>query len=67
MAQGFGTKIDSFTYLVANSISIELINKIHLHLSTKFKCPNSYTCRSGKEDRVGGGTAILIKKEIKYS
>jgi exonuclease III len=33
----------------------------------KFNCPNYYTYRVDREDRPGGGTAILIKKGIKHS
>jgi hypothetical protein len=62
-----GQKIEFFTYLVPHSIFITLINNIHLHPSTKFNCPNLHACKSEKEDRLGGGTAIMIKKEIKYS
>jgi hypothetical protein len=56
-----------FYYLVANSISVALMNETHLYRSTKLKCPNFYTCRSEREDRLGESKAILIKKEIKYS
>jgi hypothetical protein len=60
-------KTEFFNYLEANNIAIALINETHLHPSMKFKCPNYYTYRTDRHDRPGGGTAILIKKEIKHS
>jgi exonuclease III len=60
-------KNEFFYYLEANNIAIALVNETHLHPSMKFKCPNYYTYKTDRQDRPGGGTAILIKKEIKHS
>jgi hypothetical protein len=59
-------KTEFFNYLEANNIAIALVNETHLHQSVEFKCPNYYTYRSDRQDRHGGGTAILIKKGIKH-
>ena len=60
-------KTEFFNYLEANNIAIALVNETHLHQSRKFNCPNYYTYRSDRQDRPGGGTAILIRKGIKHS
>jgi hypothetical protein len=55
-------KAEFFNYLEANDIPIALLNETHLKSSTKFKCPNYNVYRSDREERPGGGTAILIRK-----
>jgi exonuclease III len=60
-------KTEFFNYLEANNIPIALLNETHLHPSTKFKCPNYCVYRSDREGGPGGGTAILIRIEIKHS
>ena len=60
-------KTEFFNYLEANNITIALVNETHLHQPMKFNCPNYYTYRSDRQDRPGGGTAILIRKGIKHS
>jgi hypothetical protein len=58
-------KSEYFNYLEYN-IPIALLNETHLKPSIKFKCPNYCVYRSDRENRPGGGTAILIRKEIQH-
>jgi hypothetical protein len=60
-------KYEFLNYLEANSIPIALINETHLQPFTKFKCPNYITYRSDRLTQRGGGTAILIRQDIKHN
>ena len=66
--RGIKSKKYEFTnYLEANNIPIALISETHLQPSTKFKCPNYITYRTDRLNQRGGGTAILIRQDLKHS
>jgi hypothetical protein len=59
-------KLELLNYLEANNIPIALISETHLQPSMKFKCPNFITYRSDRPAQLGGGTAILVRQDIKH-
>jgi exonuclease III len=60
-------KYELLNYLEANNIPIALITETHLQPSINFKCTNFRTYRSDRLAQRGGGTAILIRQDIKQN
>jgi hypothetical protein len=60
-------KYEFLNYLEGNSIPIALNNETHLQPSTKLICPNYITYRSDRLTQQGGGTAILVRQDIKHN
>lgn len=53
-------------FLINFDIDIMLINETWLRQGNIFKIANYYTYRDDRQNRPGGGTAILIKNNIKH-
>ncbi len=53
-------------YLIENGIDIALIQETCLKPQTLYKVPNYKIYRQDRVNRIGGGTAILIKKNIPH-
>jgi hypothetical protein len=67
-ARGIKTKkFELLNYLEANNIPIALISETHLQPSITFKCSNYITYRPDRITQRGGGTAILIRRDINHN
>jgi exonuclease III len=60
-------KCEFLNYLEANNIPVSLVTETHLRPATKFKCSSYVTCRSERSNERDGGTAMLIRQDLKHS
>jgi exonuclease III len=60
-------KFELINYLEANNIPIALISETHLQPSITFKCLYYIIYRSDRIAQQGGGTAILIRRDINHN
>jgi hypothetical protein len=60
-------KFELINYLEANNIPIALISETHLQSSITFRCSYYITYRSDRIAQQGGGTAILIGRDINHN
>ena len=66
-AQSIKPKKQELLHLLqSNKIPIALINETHLHPQNKFTTRNFIPYRADRQDRRGGGVAILIHKTIEH-
>lgn len=67
-ANGIKNKQTEFQHFMQkHKIDIALINETHLKPNVTINIPNYYTYKTDRETTKGGGTAVLIKTQIKHT
>ncbi|GJQ88772.1 hypothetical protein Trydic_g5791 [Trypoxylus dichotomus] len=66
-AQGIAKKKNEVrAFITDNEINVALLSEAFLNASHTFNIPNYTTYRTDRNTKPGGGTAILVRKEIKH-
>lgn len=61
-----GKKLELQEFIEENNVDIVLLSETWLHNGLQLKIPNYKIYRNDRQNRPGGGTAILIKSKIKH-
>jgi retron-type reverse transcriptase/endonuclease/exonuclease/phosphatase family metal-dependent hydrolase len=66
-ANGIARQINEVKdFITRLNIDIFLVNETHLRAGDNLRIPNYRTYRNDRKDKRGGGTAVLIKKDIPH-